>query len=154
MVRGTAGSCQRPLRIRCIVKKKSAHDYRQRPDGRALERSASAGSKKLLAPRTGIPRGQTQVCTVCTLGLKSDEQIRYTERKDRSATYTATLPAYRWRNETSPFTGRVNSTGLAERALLPVIPSEEEFLHTALAQRSWSQTAFLPSQRLWFNTGR
>jgi len=85
---------------------------------------------------TGIfTRGQTQVCTVCTLGVKSDEQILDTLNEDERKRYIHhyNFPAYsvgETRPARSPGRREIGHGALAERALLPVIPSEEEFPYT------------------------
>ncbi|MGI6611402.1 MAG: polyribonucleotide nucleotidyltransferase [Limnochordia bacterium] len=110
-----------------------------RPDGRALDEIRSIRCEVGVLPRahgTGIfTRGQTQVCTVCTLGLKSDEQIIDTLSEEDRKRYIHhyNFPAYsvgETRPARSPGRREIGHGALAERALLPVIPSEEEFPYT------------------------
>ncbi|HHW08818.1 MAG TPA: polyribonucleotide nucleotidyltransferase [Firmicutes bacterium] len=80
-------------------------------------------------------RGQTQVCTVCTLGLKSDEQILDTLSEEDRKRYIHhyNFPAFsvgETRPARSPGRREIGHGALAERALLPVIPPEEEFPYT------------------------
>lgn len=110
-----------------------------RPDGRALDEIRPVSCDVGLLPRvhgTGLfQRGQTQVLTSCTLGLKSDEQILDDlgdeERKRYLHHYN--FPGYSV-GETRPMRGpgrrEIGHGHLAERALLPVIPAEEEFPYT------------------------
>lgn len=120
------------------VRKSIAHDG-IRPDGRAIDEIRPISTDVGLLPRvhgTGLfQRGQTQVLTACTLGLKSDEQIiddlGDEERKRYLHHYN--FPAFSV-GETRPMRGpgrrEIGHGALAERALLPVIPSEDEFPYT------------------------
>lgn len=110
-----------------------------RPDGRALDEIRPIVCDVGLLPRvhgTGLfQRGQTQVLTACTLGLKSDEQILDDlgdeERKRYLHHYN--FPGFSV-GETRPMRGpgrrEIGHGHLAERALLPVIPPESEFPYT------------------------
>jgi len=110
-----------------------------RPDGRKHDEIRPISCSVGFLPRvhgSGIfQRGQTQVATICTLGLKSDEQIlddlRDEDRKRYIHHYN--FPAFsvgETRPARSPGRREVGHGALAERALLPVIPSEEEFPYT------------------------
>jgi polyribonucleotide nucleotidyltransferase len=110
-----------------------------RPDGRALDEIRPIWCETGFLPRahgTGIfTRGQTQVCTVCTLGLKSDEQVIDTLSDDDRKRYIHhyNFPGFsvgETRPSRSPGRREIGHGALAERALLPVIPSEEEFPYT------------------------
>jgi polyribonucleotide nucleotidyltransferase len=110
-----------------------------RPDGRALDEIRPIWCETGFLPRahgTGIfTRGQTQVCTVCTLGLKSDEQVIDTLSDDDRKRYIHhyNFPGYsvgETRPARSPGRREIGHGALAERALLPVIPSEEDFPYT------------------------
>ncbi|NLN17986.1 MAG: polyribonucleotide nucleotidyltransferase [Firmicutes bacterium] len=110
-----------------------------RPDGRALDEIRPITCEVGVLPRahgTGIfTRGQTQVCTVCTLGLKSDEQIMDTLSEEDRKRYIHhyNFPAFsvgETRPARSPGRREIGHGALAERALLPVIPSEEDFPYT------------------------
>jgi polyribonucleotide nucleotidyltransferase len=112
---------------------------RMRPDGRGFNEIRPIWCEVGTLPRahgTGIfTRGQTQVCTVCTLGVKSDEQILDTLNEDERKRYIHhyNFPAYsvgETRPARSPGRREIGHGALAERALLPVIPSEEEFPYT------------------------
>lgn len=112
---------------------------RMRPDGRGFNEIRPIWCEVGTLPRahgTGLfTRGQTQVCTVCTLGVKSDEQILDTLNEDERKRYIHhyNFPAYsvgETRPARSPGRREIGHGALAERALLPVIPSEEEFPYT------------------------
>ena len=80
-------------------------------------------------------RGQTQVLTSCTLGLKSDEQLmdNLTEDDRKRYIHHYNFPAYsvgEVRPMRSPGRREIGHGVLAERALLPVIPDESEFPYT------------------------
>lgn len=110
-----------------------------RPDGRAPGDIRALSSVVGLLPRvhgTGLfQRGQTQVLTTCTLGLKSDEQIidDLGEEDRKRYIHHYNFPGYsvgETRPMRSPGRREIGHGALAERALLPVIPSEEEFPYT------------------------
>src|SRR5690606_21908062 len=80
-------------------------------------------------------RGHTQQDTTYTLGLKSDEQFLDDLSDEDRKSYINHYNFQRYKfGETRPMRapGRreVEHGALAERALLPVIPSEEEFPYT------------------------
>jgi polyribonucleotide nucleotidyltransferase len=110
-----------------------------RPDGRALDEIRPIWCEVGILPRahgTGVfTRGQTQVLTVCTLGLKSDEQIIDTLSEEDRKRYIHhyNFPAFsvgETRPARSPGRREIGHGALAERALLPVIPAEEQFPYT------------------------
>ncbi len=110
-----------------------------RVDGRALEeiRKVSCEVGFLARPHGSalFTRGQTQILSVTTLGAMSEEQrldgLGIEERKRYIHHYN--FPPYSV-GETRPMRGpgrrEIGHGALAERALLPVIPSEEEFPYT------------------------
>ena len=111
----------------------------ERPDGRRLEEIRPIYCQVGLLPRvhgSGLfVRGQTQVLTSCTLGLKSDEQmlddLREEDRKRYIHHYN--FPPYsvgEVRPMRAPGRREIGHGALAERALLPVIPDEETFPYT------------------------
>jgi len=110
-----------------------------RIDGRSFTEIRPITCEIGILPRahgSGIfTRGQTQVCTVCTLGLKSDEQILDTLSEEDRKRYIHhyNFPAFsvgETRPARSPGRREIGHGALAERALLPVIPPEEEFPYT------------------------
>lgn len=111
----------------------------RRVDGRKLDEIRPISCQVGLLPRvhgSGLfTRGQTQVLTACTLGLKSDEQLlddlRPEDRKRYIHHYN--FPPYsvgEVRPLRAPGRREIGHGALAERALLPVIPPEEEFPYT------------------------
>lgn len=110
-----------------------------RPDGRKPEEIRPITSEVGILPRvhgTGLfTRGQTQVLTALTLGLKSDEQLldNLSDEESKRYIHHYNFPAFSV-GETRPLRGpgrrEIGHGALAERALLPVIPKEEEFPYT------------------------
>ena len=110
-----------------------------RPDGRRPDEIRPISTRVGILPRahgSGLfRRGQTQVLTVCTLGLKSDEQQldNLTDEASKRYIHHYNFPAYSV-GEVRPIRGpgrrEIGHGALAERALVPVIPSEEEFPYT------------------------
>jgi polyribonucleotide nucleotidyltransferase len=110
-----------------------------RPDGRGLSEIRPITCEVGVLPRTHgtglFTRGQTQVLTVCTLGRVSEEQILDGLGEEVSKRYIHhyNFPPYsvgEVRPQRSPGRREIGHGALAERALLPVIPSEEEFPYT------------------------
>lgn len=110
-----------------------------RPDGRALDEIRPITIEVGLLPRTHgtglFTRGQTQVMTVATLGAVGDEQILDGLGIEESKRYMHhyNFPPYSV-GETRPMRGpgrrEIGHGALAERALVPVIPSDTEFPYT------------------------
>ncbi|MDR1209921.1 MAG: polyribonucleotide nucleotidyltransferase [Clostridiales bacterium] len=109
----------------------------KRPDGRALDAIRSLSAEVGLLPRTHgsalFARGQTQVMTATTLGSISDAQrLDGLDELEVGKRYMHhyNFPSYSV-GETRPSRGpgrrEIGHGALAERALLPVIPSEDEF---------------------------
>jgi polyribonucleotide nucleotidyltransferase len=110
-----------------------------RPDGRGLTEIRPITCEVGILPRTHgsglFTRGQTQVLTVCTLGRVSEEQILDGLGEEESKRYIHhyNFPGYsvgEVRPVRSPGRREIGHGALAERALLPVIPTEEEFPYT------------------------
>lgn len=110
-----------------------------RTDGRDLGTVRSISTEVGFLPRahgSGVfTRGQTQVLTITTLGTAADEKKQdtlVTEEPKRFMHHYNFLPYST--GETWPLRGprrrEIGHGALAERALLPVIPSEEEFPYT------------------------
>ncbi len=109
----------------------------KRPDGRALEEIRPLSAEVDVLPRTHgsglFKRGQTQVLTVTTLGAMSD--VQKLDGLDDSETSKRYIHHYNFpgfsvgeaKPSRSPGRREIGHGALAERALLPVIPSEEEF---------------------------
>lgn len=112
----------------------------KRPDGRALTEIRPLSAEVDILPRTHgsaiFKRGQTQVLTVTTLGSAGDAQkldgLDPTETSKRYM-HHYNFPGYsvgEAKPSRSPGRREIGHGALAERALLPVIPSEEEFPYT------------------------
>jgi polyribonucleotide nucleotidyltransferase len=110
-----------------------------RPDGRGLDEIRPITCQAGVLPRTHgsalFTRGQTQVLTVCTLGRVSEEQILDGLGEEESKRYIHhyNFPPYsvgEVRPSRSPGRREIGHGALAERALVPVIPSEETFPYT------------------------
>jgi len=110
-----------------------------RPDGRKMDEIRPLSIKVGILPRTHgsglFTRGQTQVLTVCTLGLKSDEQLldNLTDEDRKRYIHHYNFPPFsvgEVRALRSPGRREIGHGALAERALLPVIPGEDEFPYT------------------------
>lgn len=110
-----------------------------RPDGRRPNEIRPIWCEVGLLPRThgsGVfTRGQTQVLTVCTLGGSSDEQLLDGLGDEESKRYMHhyNFPPFSV-GEARPIRGpgrrEIGHGALAERALVPVLPSQEEFPYT------------------------
>lgn len=110
-----------------------------RPDNRKPEEIRKISCEVGLLPRTHgsglFTRGQTQVLTIATLGASSDVQIidGLGEEESKRYMHHYNFPPYSV-GDTRPMRGpgrrEIGHGALAERALLPVIPSEKEFPYT------------------------
>ena len=110
-----------------------------RPDGRAIDEVRPISCEVGLLPRTHgsglFTRGQTQVLTVTTLGPLSHELIIDGLGAEQKKHYIHhyNFPGYcvgEARPMRSPGRREIGHGALAERALLPVIPTTEEFPYT------------------------
>jgi len=111
-------------------------DENKRVDGRGINEIRPLSAEVGILPRTHgsglFSRGQTQVLTVATLGALGDVQMLDGLDEDESKRYMHhyNFPSYSV-GETEPSRGpgrrEIGHGALAERALEPVIPSEEEF---------------------------
>ena len=134
------------LMVNDILEKMVADEVRRlitvekiRPDGRKVDEIRPLDAQVDLLPRVHgsamFTRGQTQVISTCTLGIKDDEQILESLSPEDHK---------RWMHHYNfpPFSvgeiGRMGTPGrreighgaLGERALSYVLPSEEEFPYT------------------------
>ena len=107
-----------------------------RPDGRKQEEIRPIWSEVGILPRTHgsavFTRGQTQVMTIATLGALGDGQTLDGIGEDTFKRYMHqyNMPPYsvgETRPVRSPGRREIGHGALAERALLPMLPSEEEF---------------------------
>ncbi|MGM9973464.1 MAG: polyribonucleotide nucleotidyltransferase [Clostridiaceae bacterium] len=111
----------------------------RRPDGRSFDEIRPLGCEVSLLPRTHgtglFTRGLTQVLTVATLGAIGDVQILdgIAEEEFKRYMHHYNFPSYSV-GEVRPLRGpgrrEIGHGALAERALEPLIPSEEEFPYT------------------------
>jgi len=109
----------------------------KRPDGRAITEIRPLAAEIDLLPRTHgsgmFTRGQTQIMNICTLAPLSDAQkIDGLDADITSKRYMHhyNFPSYSV-GETKPSRGpgrrEIGHGALAEKALVPVLPSEDEF---------------------------
>lgn len=111
-------------------------DEQKRVDGRGMDDIRPLASEVGLLPRvhgSGLfTRGQTQVLTIATLGPVSDQQLLdgIDDEETKRYMHHYNFPSYSV-GETKPSRGpgrrEIGHGALAERALVPVIPSVEEF---------------------------
>ncbi|WP_343343250.1 polyribonucleotide nucleotidyltransferase [Terrisporobacter petrolearius] len=117
------------------VRKAIVHEGR-RPDARKTDEIRPIWCDHGFIPRahgSGLfTRGQTQVMTITTLGALGDVQILdgLDEEENKRYMHHYNFPAYsvgEARPSRGPGRREIGHGALAERALLPVIPSKEEF---------------------------
>ena len=111
----------------------------KRPDGRKIDEIRPLSCEVGILPRVHgsavFTRGQTQVMTVATLGMTTDEQLLdgLDEEETKRYIHQYNFPGYSV-GEAKPVRGpgrrEIGHGALAERALVPVIPSQEEFPYT------------------------
>ncbi len=111
-------------------------DEQKRVDGRGMDEMRPLAAEVDLLPRVHgsgmFTRGQTQVMTIATLGPVSDAQILdgLDEEVEKRYMHHYNFPSYSV-GETRPSRGpgrrEIGHGALAEKALVPVLPSVEEF---------------------------
>lgn len=110
-----------------------------RPDNRKVDEIRAITCEVGLLPRTHgsglFTRGQTQVLTITTLGAISDAQVidGLGEEESKRYMHHYNFPPYsvgEARMLRGPGRREIGHGALAERALEPVIPSEDEFPYT------------------------
>lgn len=114
-------------------------DEQKRVDGRKMDEIRPLAAEISLLPRTHgsglFTRGQTQVLTVATLGSINDQQMLdgIDTEEEKRYIHHYNFPSYSV-GETKPSRGpgrrEIGHGALAERALVPVIPSVEDFPYT------------------------
>jgi len=118
------------------VRKMILKDHK-RPDGRELSQIRPLAAEVDIIPRVHgsamFTRGQTQICNVTTLAPLSEAQKvdgLNMEETTKRYMHQYNFPSYSV-GETKPSRGpgrrEIGHGALAERALIPVLPSEEEF---------------------------
>ena len=118
------------------VRKMILKDHK-RPDGRQIDQIRPLAAEVDLIPRVHgsamFTRGQTQICNICTLAPLSEAQkIDGLDVAETSKRYMHhyNFPSYSV-GETKPSRGpgrrEIGHGALAERALVPVLPSETDF---------------------------
>ena len=108
----------------------------KRPDGRKIDEIRPLSCEVGLLPRVHgsalFTRGQTQVMSIVTLGMKSEEQMLdgIDEETEKRYMHQYNFPSYsvgEARPSRGPGRREIGHGALAEKALVPVLPSEEEF---------------------------
>lgn len=109
----------------------------KRPDGRAIDQIRPLSAEVDLIPRVHgsamFTRGQTQICDIVTLAPLSE--VQRIDGLDENVVNKRYMHHYNFPSysvgETKPSRGpgrrEIGHGALAERALIPVLPSEEEF---------------------------
>ena len=121
------------------VRKMILKDHK-RPDGREITQIRPLAAEVDIIPRVHgsamFTRGQTQICNVCTLAPLSEQQkIDGLDENEVSKRYMHhyNFPAYsvgETKVSRGPGRREIGHGALAERALIPVLPSEDEFPYT------------------------
>ena len=108
----------------------------KRPDGRKLDEIRPLSCEVAVLPRVHgsaiFTRGQTQVLSVTTLGMISEEQMLdgIDEEESKRYMHHYNFPSYsvgEARPSRGPGRREVGHGALAEKALVPVLPSKDEF---------------------------
>ena len=108
----------------------------KRPDGRKIDEIRPLSCEVGVLPRVHgsaiFTRGQTQVMSIATLGMKSEEQMLdgLDEEESKRYMHHYNFPSYsvgEARPSRGPGRREIGHGALAEKALVPVIPSEDEF---------------------------
>ena len=114
-------------------------DDGKRVDGRGINEIRPLAAEVGLLPRVHgsgmFTRGQTQVLTTCTLGMSGDAQLLDGLDSEETKRYMHhyNMPSYsvgETKPSRSPGRREIGHGALAERSLVPVLPSMEEFPYT------------------------
>ena len=132
--KATLGEAVEKLEKKCV--REMIFNEHKRVDGRAIDEIRPLSCEVGVLPRTHgsaiFTRGQTQVMSIATLGMISEEQILDGIDTEESKRYMHhyNFPAYsvgEARPSRGPGRREIGHGALAEKALVPVIPSKEEF---------------------------
>ncbi len=122
------------LEKKCV--REMIYKEHKRPDGRKIDEIRPLSCEVGLLPRVHgsalFTRGQTQVLSVATLGMISEEQTLdgIDEEESKRYMHHYNFPAYsvgEARPSRGPGRREIGHGALAEKALVPVIPSVEDF---------------------------
>ena len=122
------------LEKKCV--RKMIYEEHKRPDGRAIDEIRPLSCEVGVLPRVHgsaiFTRGQTQVMSIATLGMLSEAQMLdgLDEDTEKRYMHQYNFPAYsvgEARTSRGPGRREIGHGALAEKALVPVLPSEEEF---------------------------
>ena len=122
------------LEKKCV--RKMILEEHKRPDGRKIDEIRPLSCEVGVLPRVHgsaiFTRGQTQVLSVATLGMVSEEQELdgLDEQTAKRYMHQYNFPPYsvgEARTSRGPGRREIGHGALAEKALVPVIPSKEEF---------------------------
>ena len=122
------------LEKKCV--RKMIYEEHKRPDGRAIDEIRPLSCEVGILPRVHgsaiFTRGQTQVMSIATLGMLSEAQELdgIDEDTEKRYMHQYNFPAYsvgEARTSRGPGRREIGHGALAEKALVPVLPSKEEF---------------------------
>lgn len=122
------------LEKKCV--REMIYKEHKRPDGRKIDEIRPLSCEVGLLPRVHgsalFTRGQTQVLSITTLGMISEEQALdgIDEEESKRYMHQYNFPSYsvgEARPSRGPGRREVGHGALAEKALVPVLPSKEEF---------------------------
>ena len=133
-IEGQIGEAVNKFEKKCV--REMIFNEHKRVDGRSLDEIRPLSCEVGLLPRTHgsalFTRGQTQVMSIATLGMISEEQVLDGIDTEESKRYMHhyNFPAYsvgEARTSRGPGRREIGHGALAEKALVPVLPSKEEF---------------------------
>ena len=122
------------LEKKCV--RKMIYEEHKRPDGRKIDEIRPLSCEVGILPRVHgsaiFTRGQTQVMTIATLGMMSEAQTLdgLDEETEKRYMHQYNMPPYsvgEARTSRGPGRREIGHGALAEKALVPVLPSVEEF---------------------------
>ena len=126
-------------KIQKFVVRRWLLDEGKRVDGRRLDQIRPLAAEVALLERTHgsgmFTRGQTQVLTIATLGSLTDAQLLdgISEETEKRYMHHYNMPGYSTgeaKSSRSPGRREIGHGALAERSLIPVLPSKEDFPYT------------------------